>query len=66
MKRNVKTGDIVLVVDEKLPRGSWPMGKVTQTFPDKFGLVRKVMVKTQFNEILRPISKLCMILENEV
>lgn len=30
-KRNVKEGDVVLIVDERAPRGSWLMGKVEKT-----------------------------------
>ena len=64
-KRNLKVGDIVIVVDEKLPKCSWPLGRVTKTDPDEFGKVRKALVKTQDSEMLRPISKLCMLLEQD-
>ena len=64
-RRNLSEGDIVLVVDEDAPRGSWPMGRVLEVFKDRSGLVRKAKVKTQSGEYLRPIAKLCLLLENE-
>lgn len=63
VKRNLKIGDVVLVVDSNSPRNSWPMGVVLETVPDRFGLVRQVKVKTATNTLMRPIDKLCLILE---
>ena len=64
-RRNLSVDDIVLIVDEDAPRGSWPMGRVMEVFKDRSGLVRKAKVKTQSGEYLRPIAKLCLLLENE-
>lgn len=64
-KRNVKEGDVVLIVDERAPRGSWLMGKVEKTIPDAQGFVRRVLVKTKTNTLERPIDKLCLLLEME-
>ena len=36
-----------------------------ETLPDKSGYVRQVKVKTQVSTILRPISKICLLLEAE-
>jgi hypothetical protein len=63
IKRNMKVGDIVLIVDSNAPRNSWPMGVVQETIPDSSGFVRQVKVKTQTNTLVRPIDKLCLILE---
>ena len=63
--RNLKSGDIVLVVDETVPRGKWRMGRVSKTFPDHRGNVRVVEVKTQSGVIRRPIAKLCLIGESD-
>lgn len=62
-KRNLKVGDIVLIVDANAPRNSWPMGLVLATIPDKSGLVRQVKVKTSTNVLIRPVDKLCVLLE---
>ena len=64
-QRNVQIGDIVLVVDDTLPRNTWKMGRVIDTLPDKKGFVRQVTVKTQVSTISRPISKICLLLEAE-
>ena len=48
-RRNVVKGDIVLIRDAS-PRNSWPMGIVTETKPNKDGLVRSVTIR------LKPLS----------
>ncbi|XP_072030174.1 uncharacterized protein [Amphiura filiformis] len=64
-QRNLKTGDVVLIVDESAPRNSWLMGKIVTTLPDKNGRVRQVDVRTKSSTLRRPISKLCLLLEAE-
>ena len=61
VKRNLKPGDIVLIIDETSPRYSWPMGRIMETFPDAKGFVRRVKVKNQTNILERPITKLCLL-----
>ena len=63
VKRNLKVGDVVLIVNSSAPRNSWPMGLVQETIPDGEGLVRQVKVKTFTNTLIRPVDKLCFILE---
>ena len=41
--KSLQIGDIVLVMDDKLQRSSWPMGESIQVFPDTSGNVRKAM-----------------------
>ena len=62
-QRNVQVGDIVLVVDPSAPRGSWPLGKVQAVFPDGSGWVRSAEVKTKASTLVRPVTKLVMVLE---
>ena len=62
-ERSVQVGDVVLVVDPSAPRGSWPLGRVQAVFPDKKGLVRSAEVKTKCTTLVRPITKLVMVLE---
>ena len=40
----MRTGDLVVVLDDNTPRGQWPIGRVTQIFPGADGLVRVVSV----------------------
>ena len=60
-KRNLKAGDLVLIVDEKVPRGMWPLGQVIKTIADKDGDVRSAEVKTAEGYKYRPVTKLCFL-----
>ncbi len=62
-QRNIQVGDIILIVDEQAPRNTWQMGKVIKVMPDKNGLVRQVQVRTKSTTLVRPVSKLCLLLE---
>ena len=64
-QRNLRVDDLVLVADDKLPRSSWLLGRVVRVECDESGNVRKASVLTKSGEILRPISKLCMFMEND-
>lgn len=52
-----------MVADSTAPRGSWMLGRVLETLPDKRGLVRVVRLKTRTNIIERPITKICLLNE---
>ena len=77
-KRNLRTDDIVLVVDEGLPRCQWKLGRIVEVYPSKDGLVRKVKLvlgepgltkegkRTRTQRFLeRPVHKLILLLEND-
>ncbi|KAJ8034949.1 hypothetical protein HOLleu_21988 [Holothuria leucospilota] len=57
-QRNLVVGDIVLHVDEELPRNTWIIGRVTETYLGKDNLVRSGKVKTFSAEFIRPVRKL--------
>ncbi|XP_052250735.1 uncharacterized protein LOC127857971 [Dreissena polymorpha] len=59
--RKLQAGDIVLVADDNIPRGQWPLGRVTEVFKGRDGLVRKCKVQTRCTHLLRPITKLCLL-----
>ncbi|XP_064621090.1 uncharacterized protein LOC135483946 [Lineus longissimus] len=64
-RRNAEVGDLVLVTDDMLVRGHWPMGVIIKTFAGEDGAVRVVEVKTSSSTVLRrPIHKLCMLEES--
>ncbi len=65
-KRNLMPGDVVMVMDSTAPRGSWVLGRVLKTFPDKKGLVRVVRLQTKTNVIERPVTKVCLLCEATV
>jgi len=62
-QRSFVMGDIVIIMDHTAPRGSWIMGRVTKTYPDKKGFVRAVQLKTKTGQLERPISKLFLLQE---
>ena len=64
--RNLKTGNIVLIVDNTAPRNSWIMDIILQVFADNKGLVRQAQVKTNTNVLLRPVTKLCSLLDADL
>lgn len=47
--RSLKLGDIVVIMDASAPRGSWPLGRILEVFPDKQGFVRSVKLQTKNN-----------------
>ena len=44
-RRNMKEGDVVLLMDPKVRRGEWPLGRIREDHPGKDGLIRVVKVK---------------------
>ena len=54
----LQVGDIVIIVDENLPRHCWPKGKITHTIKAKDGQVRQVTVQTQSGKFKRPSVKI--------
>jgi hypothetical protein len=59
--RNLKTGDIVIIADGTMPRGTWPRGEVTRVYPGPDGKVRVTEVRTAAGLIRRPASRLIVI-----
>ena len=65
-RRNAQVGDLVLVVDQDLPRGKWHLARIVRVIQGKDGLVRTAEVKTgSSSSLLRPIQKLCLLEESE-
>ncbi|XP_070566968.1 uncharacterized protein [Ptychodera flava] len=60
-RRNLTVGDLVIIVDDNIPRGRWPKGLVEQTFPDRYGNVRQVLLKTATGRLRRDVRKLCLL-----
>ena len=54
-------GDLVLIADERVHRGQWPLGRVLEVHPGRDGFVRSVKVATKSSVLTRPISKLCFL-----
>ena len=60
--RSFAVGDIVLVVDERCPRSSWPLGRIVNVQEIRHdGLVRSVTLKTGASLLERPIDKIVLL-----
>ena len=57
-QRDLKVGDLVLVVDELKPRGLWPLGLILEVHEGRDGHVRSARIKTRLTVMVRPITKL--------
>jgi hypothetical protein len=77
VQRNLKVDDIVIVVNESVPRCQWQLARVSEVFTGKDNLVRKAKVvmgdpgisKTgkrtkPVTELERPVQKLILLLES--
>jgi hypothetical protein len=56
---NLKENDVVMEMDDSLPRGVWRLLRVNKLFPSADGLVRKVeVINSTGKTYCRPISRL--------
>ena len=55
---NVRKDDVVLIMDENSPRGSWPLARVNDVITGRDGLVRSVKLETKSTKLVRPITKI--------
>ncbi|XP_068674575.1 uncharacterized protein [Montipora foliosa] len=58
-KRNL-VNDLVLIVDNSVPRCLWMLGRVTKVFPGQDAFVRTAKVMTKNSVLVRPVTKLCL------
>ena len=56
--KNLKIGDVVLLVQPGLSRGNWPLGRIVDVFPGKDGHTRVAKVQCGKKTFVRPIHKL--------
>ena len=54
--------DIVLVLDENVPKSCWLLGRILEVYHNKRdGLVRSVKVKTKTSLLVQPVDKLVLL-----
>ena len=63
--RQIKVGDVVLLVDFNVPRGKWEPALEKEVYPGTDGAVRNVLVKTKDSELRRSVQKCCVIVKSE-
>ena len=57
--KEIAEGDLVLLLDDNLPRGLWSMGRITKIITGDDGHICTVEVKTPRSTYLRPAAKVC-------
>ena len=63
-ERNLMVNDLVLLVEDKKPRGQWPLARIIEVAPSNDGVVRSLKVRTaQGATFLRPAAKVCVLEE---
>ena len=62
-RRNMKEGDLVLVLEQQLARNQWPVGRVLEVHEGADGLVHSARIRVRGNEVVRPIRKLSVLEE---
>ena len=56
--RDLKVGDVVIVVQPDTPRGRWPLGRIVEVYPGRDGHTRVAKVACGVKTLVRPITKL--------
>lgn len=68
-KPDIQEGDIVLIKDVQAKRNEWPLGRISKAIASSDSKVRKVMVKTLcqgvLKEYLRPISDVVLLMSQK-
>ena len=60
--RNFAVNDIVLVIDDRVPRSSWSLGRITRVRKNSMdGHVRSVTVKTGTSLYELPVDKIVLL-----
>ena len=61
IKRNLCQGDLVLLVEENVPRGRWLLGRVLAPIASAHGLIRTAEVTTKSGTYVRLVGKLALL-----
>ena len=51
------------MISNNTPRNNWPVGRVIEAYSGPDGLVRSARVHLKDTELVRPITKLCILEE---
>ena len=60
-RSSLEIGDLVLIEDENVHGGKWPLSIVVDVFRGKDGYVRTAKVQTSLTVLTRPVTKLCFL-----
>ena len=56
--RDLKVGDVVLLIQHDTPRGRWPLGRIAEVYPGRDGHARVAKVACGVKTVVRRINKL--------
>ena len=56
-EEDVKQGDVILLVEDNIPRCNWPLGVINEVYPSSDGHIRKIQVRTVTSVLNRPVTK---------
>ena len=56
-RRNLQVDDVVLLKEDGMGRGHWPMARVVEAHQSKDGLVRSVTLRVKDSTLKRPVHK---------
>ena len=60
--RNFRVGYLVLLVDNQSLRNEWPRAVITDVFPDRENVVRRVRLRTASgHRLMRDVRKVCLL-----
>ena len=63
-QRNLQVGDLVLMAESNMSRGSWPLARIRRVFPSADGRVRSAELQTASGKLYtRPATKICFLEE---
>ena len=65
VRRNSQIGDVVMLKEEGVARGHWPIARVTEVHPSADGLVRSVTLQKGKSILKRPIHKTVLLVAAE-
>lgn len=61
MDNDIKIGTLVLIKDDNLPPGKWPLARIIDLHPGDDGLIRVVSLKCKNTVVKRSITKICLL-----
>ena len=65
VRRNLKVGEVVLVISADVPRGQWSLGHAIEVFEGDDGFLRVVKVQIGGSVVTCSITKICQVEVNE-
>ena len=61
-QRNLQVGDLVLMADPNLSRGSWPLTRINRVFPAEDGRILSAELRTASGKLYTPTAtKICLL-----